>query len=814
MVAYRDAGVVGFDIAGAEDGYPPTRHLDAFEYLRRENAHFTIHAGEAFGLPSIWEAIQWCGAERLGHGVRIIDDIKRDPDGTVHLGRLAAYMRDRRVPLEMCPSSNVQTGAAPSIAEHPIGLLRDLGFRVTVNTDNRLMSGTSMSNEMHLLSQAFGYDLADLQWLTINAMKSAFVPLRPATAAHQRRDQARLRRNGARMSGLTGSPRPHAGARSGGQCRRAASGQASRVSAAPSGRHPGSRGRPPAPPSGTGPTPGAGSCRRLAALLEVAGGPAHQVLPRLPVHHDRIEQQATGAQVAHELGGEDPLRDEGAGYPPRPAACRWARRRRCRTPAARRGPRGTARPGPPGRRRGPSCRGGPSRRCPAPDGAAGSGPSLPCRSRRGTRWAVRPRARSWTCPSRWARPAGSLGAGRVVSTHRPAAPTRRSAVEAVEHRARAGQAQPGGPRGDHLQGRGGGADPAAGLDPQRGRRPWWPSGRWRGLVAPPAGWKPVEVLTKSAPASRQTTQARTISSSVRAAVSRMTLSRTPSVAARTAATSFSVTRQMPGRIAPDVDDHVHLVGAVGHRPGGLGGLDLGMVLAAGEPDDGARGDRRREQARGQGQERRGDADGEHPEVVGLGAQRRDVVGGGLGLEQGVVDHARERLAGERHGGILAPRPGPWPARQARAGQGARSARAGARGDSVALMTHAPPHEDPTAAAAQAAEAARRRSPARPATTSRWCSDRAGCRPSTCSGRPSRSSRRTDLPGFAPPAVAGHAGKIRSIRTMTGGRALVFLGRTHFYEGRGVEAVVHGVRTVGGRGVPHDRAHQRLRRAEP
>jgi adenosine deaminase len=176
VVAYRDAGVVGFDIAGAEEGYPPTRHLDAFEYLRRENAHFTIHAGEAFGLPSIWEAIQWCGAERLGHGVHIMDDIAREPDGSVHLGRLASYIRDRRVPLEMCPSSNVQTGAARSIAEHPIGLLRTLGFRVTVNTDNRLMSDTSMSKEMHLLSEAFDYGLADLQWLTLNAMKSSFLP--------------------------------------------------------------------------------------------------------------------------------------------------------------------------------------------------------------------------------------------------------------------------------------------------------------------------------------------------------------------------------------------------------------------------------------------------------------------------------------------------------------------------------------------------------------------------------------------------------------------------------------------------------------
>jgi adenosine deaminase len=171
VVRYRDSGVVGFDIAGAEAGYPPTRHLDAFEYLQRENAHFTIHAGEAFGLPSIWQAIQWCGADRLGHGVRIVDDIT----GPV-LGRLASYVRDKRIPLELCPSSNVQTGAVASIADHPIGLLRDLRFRVTVNTDNRLMSGTSMSREMALLVDAFGYGWSELQWFTVNAMKSAFIP--------------------------------------------------------------------------------------------------------------------------------------------------------------------------------------------------------------------------------------------------------------------------------------------------------------------------------------------------------------------------------------------------------------------------------------------------------------------------------------------------------------------------------------------------------------------------------------------------------------------------------------------------------------
>ena len=175
-VAWRDRGVVGFDIAGAEAGFPPTRHLDAFEYLQRQNSHFTIHAGEAFGLPSIWEAIQWCGADRLGHGVRIVDDITVDDDGRAHLGRLAAYVRDKRIPLELAPASNVQTGAAASIAEHPIGLLTDLRVRVTVNTDNRLMSQTSMTSELAALVDAFGYDLARLRWFTINAMKSSFLP--------------------------------------------------------------------------------------------------------------------------------------------------------------------------------------------------------------------------------------------------------------------------------------------------------------------------------------------------------------------------------------------------------------------------------------------------------------------------------------------------------------------------------------------------------------------------------------------------------------------------------------------------------------
>ena len=175
-VDFRDKGVVGFDIAGREVGYPPTDHLEAFQLLQRENFHFTIHAGEAFGLPSIWEAVQYCGAERLGHGVRIIDDIELDASGNYILGSLASFIRDRRIPLELCPTSNIHTGAVQSLEEHPIGLLKDLGFRVTVNTDNRLMSNVSMTSELLSLNKTFGWNLDDFSWLTVNAMKSAFIP--------------------------------------------------------------------------------------------------------------------------------------------------------------------------------------------------------------------------------------------------------------------------------------------------------------------------------------------------------------------------------------------------------------------------------------------------------------------------------------------------------------------------------------------------------------------------------------------------------------------------------------------------------------
>jgi adenosine deaminase len=172
---HRDAGVVGFDIAGPEAGYPPGRFAEVFGRLVHASFHLTLHAGEGYGLPSIREALD-LGAERLGHGVRIVDDIGLDPTGAPVLGRLAAYVRDRRIPLELCPTSNVHSGAAASVEAHPFELLRRLRFRVTVNTDNRLMSDVSLSSEFAALETAFGLGLDEVEWLTLNAMKSAFLP--------------------------------------------------------------------------------------------------------------------------------------------------------------------------------------------------------------------------------------------------------------------------------------------------------------------------------------------------------------------------------------------------------------------------------------------------------------------------------------------------------------------------------------------------------------------------------------------------------------------------------------------------------------
>ena len=168
-VALRDRGVVGFDLAGPELGYPPDRHAKAFDLVRDAWLPATVHAGEADGLGSIAGALH-VGACRLGHGMRISDDIRGG-----ELGTLAHWVRDRQVPLEICPTSNVHTGGAPSVAEHPITHLLRLGFAVTVNTDNRLQSGTSMSAEFAALVEQAGWTLADLRQVTLTAAHHAFV---------------------------------------------------------------------------------------------------------------------------------------------------------------------------------------------------------------------------------------------------------------------------------------------------------------------------------------------------------------------------------------------------------------------------------------------------------------------------------------------------------------------------------------------------------------------------------------------------------------------------------------------------------------
>lgn len=184
-VRHREQGVVGFDIAGPEDGFPPTNLQEGFDYLMSERFPATVHAGEAAGLDSIESAIFDAHALRLGHGVRIAEDIDlegEDEDGTyVSLGRLAQWVRDRRIPLELSPSSNLQTGAitawGENIEDHPFDLLYQLGFTVTVNTDNRLMSATSVSRELTLLADTFDYDLADLETFQLNAAEGAFLPI-------------------------------------------------------------------------------------------------------------------------------------------------------------------------------------------------------------------------------------------------------------------------------------------------------------------------------------------------------------------------------------------------------------------------------------------------------------------------------------------------------------------------------------------------------------------------------------------------------------------------------------------------------------
>lgn len=178
-VDFRERGVVGFDLAGEEGGYPPKKHVDAFHYIQRENFNITVHAGEAFGKESIWQALQWCGAHRIGHATRLIEDIgldKKNKNKIVRMGYLAQYVLDKRLPLEICLTSNVDTGAVKSLEEHPFGVYHKYKFRVTLNTDDRLMSATTMTKEYKIAHQVFKLTLDDLEKLTINAMKSAFLP--------------------------------------------------------------------------------------------------------------------------------------------------------------------------------------------------------------------------------------------------------------------------------------------------------------------------------------------------------------------------------------------------------------------------------------------------------------------------------------------------------------------------------------------------------------------------------------------------------------------------------------------------------------
>ena len=175
-LSFRGQGCVGFDLAGEEAGHPAKEHLRAFQLAKRKNFAITIHAGESFGPESIWQALAYCGAHRVGHGTRLIEDLVVYDGKVVKVGSLARYVLDHRVPLELCLSSNVHTGAAPSMAEHPFPIFLELGFRVTLNTDNRLMSRTSMTEEYRIAVEQFGCTLDDLELLSLNGMKSAFAP--------------------------------------------------------------------------------------------------------------------------------------------------------------------------------------------------------------------------------------------------------------------------------------------------------------------------------------------------------------------------------------------------------------------------------------------------------------------------------------------------------------------------------------------------------------------------------------------------------------------------------------------------------------
>jgi len=164
-VAYKGRGVVGFDLAGAEYDHPAKHHKAAFQLVRANNINVTIHAGEAYGPESIAQAIHVCGAHRIGHGCRLRED-----------GDLLHYLNDHRIPLECCPSSNVQTGAVRDLKSHPLKLYFDLGLRVTINTDNRLVTDTTVSRELWLCHTQLGMSFRDIKTMIMAGFKSAFLP--------------------------------------------------------------------------------------------------------------------------------------------------------------------------------------------------------------------------------------------------------------------------------------------------------------------------------------------------------------------------------------------------------------------------------------------------------------------------------------------------------------------------------------------------------------------------------------------------------------------------------------------------------------
>lgn len=167
VVAYKNKGVVAFDLAGQEENYPAKDHKEAFFLIRNNNINTTAHAGEAFGPESIHQAIHYCGAHRIGHGTRLYED-----------GDLLNYVNDHRIPIEICLTSNVQTGAAVSYEKHPLRFYFDYGLRVTINTDNRLISDTTMTKELHLAAKHLNFNMEDLKLILVDGFKSAFLPNR------------------------------------------------------------------------------------------------------------------------------------------------------------------------------------------------------------------------------------------------------------------------------------------------------------------------------------------------------------------------------------------------------------------------------------------------------------------------------------------------------------------------------------------------------------------------------------------------------------------------------------------------------------